>query len=207
MDKHWYFQLGIWINPCVDWEKPLNAHTQHRWCIECCRIAPCICSPSTRLPASLPVILCRCHSNHLTFPSQSRPNETTGGHTERRGGGRGGRCRHRGEETYITARIGSAAIVLYLSFAHQRLSLLLSRAGSFWKHKKKKGPQCCQLRPVITPHHKFTLLPGHFHINPITLSLVDNYPALHDLWPQTQIKIQLKVKVCAACSTLLSGSI
>lgn len=38
---------------------------------------------------------------------------------------------------------------------------------------------------------------------------MDNYPALHDLWPQTQIKIQLKVKVCAdaACSALLSGSI
>lgn len=41
------------------------------------------------------------------------------------------------------------------------------------------------------------LLPEHFHRDPLTLWLIDNYPAQHDLWLQTQIKIQLKVKACS----------
>lgn len=57
------------------------------------------------LSATLSVILCCCHSNHLTFPSQSRPNETTGGHGEGESSkGVAERCRHREKQTCITGR-------------------------------------------------------------------------------------------------------
>lgn len=66
------------------------------------------------LSATRPVILCCCHSNHLTFPSQTRPNETTGGQRER-GKGVEGRNRHRQRQRYITGKIGRMAAGLPLS--------------------------------------------------------------------------------------------
>lgn len=101
---------------------------------------------------------------------------------------------------------GRVAIVLYLLAAHEKPSL----SATVPETKATAQPAASADYTVCSwPHHKFSLLAWHFHVNPITLSLIDNYPALHDLWPQTQIKIQLKVQVCvgAACSALLSGSI
>lgn len=66
--------------------------------------------------ATLPVILCCCHSNRLTFPSQSRPNETTGGHRERV-------ARGWGMQRYITGKIGRMEAKLPFScicFLHTR---------------------------------------------------------------------------------------
>lgn len=70
------------------------------------------------LSATLPVILCCCHSNHLTFPSQSRPNETTGGQTESERESSKGveeRYRHREKERYIRGKIGRMEAELPLS--------------------------------------------------------------------------------------------
>lgn len=74
----------------------------------------------TLLSAILAVILCCCHSNHLTFPSQSRPNETTGGQREKQGGGREMQTQGKAEIYHTKDRQhgGRIATVLYLLFAH-----------------------------------------------------------------------------------------
>lgn len=137
--------------------------------------------------ATLAVILCCCHSNHLTFPSQSRPNETTGGQRERERGS-GGEMQTLRKQRYIAGKIGSMEAVLPL-FCICSLQTSLHWRARILPETKATAPLATS---AVCSWPSLVGLPVHFHINPITLSLIDNYPALHDLWPQTQIKIQLR---------------
>ncbi|MEQ2163929.1 hypothetical protein GOODEAATRI_001304 [Goodea atripinnis] len=86
-----------------------------------------------------PIIFRCCHSNHLTFPSQSRPNETTGGQQEKQGGERVKQAQGKAEIYHRKDKqhAGRIAIILYLLYAHMLRSPSNSQDHS---GNKSRGP-------------------------------------------------------------------